>query len=136
MGIFKDRRYYINKFLSVPVYIKIVGIIFLAVIILEFATIISIYIIFYKAEYNRLEKSGNAAGKIISYKIEDYMEAGNIAGLRKLLCYTVRNSTILSYAMVKNEKGKIIVFVRKKRFKIVKKKYRPVIPLNISIKTR
>ena len=122
MGIFKDRRYYINKFLSVPVYIKIVGIIFLAVIILEFATIISIYIIFYKAEYNRLEKSGNAAGKIISYKIEDYMEAGNIAGLRKLLCYTVRNSTILSYAMVKNEKGKIIVFVRKKRFKIVKKK--------------
>ncbi len=125
MGIFKNRRYYVNKFLSVPVYVKIFGIIFLAVIILEFATIISIYIIFYKAEYNRLEKSGNAAGKIISYKIEDYIEAGNVAGLRKILCYTVRNSTLLDYAMVKNENGKTIVFVTKKGLKSSGKKISP-----------
>ena len=114
MGIFKDRRYYINKLLSVPVYIKIVGIIFLVVVIIEFATIVSIYLIFYKSEYARLKKSGEAAGKIISYKIEDYLESGNTAGLKKLISYTVRNSTILDYAIIRNQKGKIIVSASKK----------------------
>ena len=122
MDIFKDRRYYINKLLSVPVYIKIIGIIFFAVIILEFTTIVSIYLIFYKSEYHRLKKSGEAAGKIISYKIEDYMEAGNIAGLKKLIYYTVSKSTLLDYVIVRDEKGKVIVFVSKKTLKSLEKK--------------
>ena len=124
MGIFKNRRYYIDKVLSVPVYIKIVGILFLAVVIIEFATVISIYLIFYKQEYLRLKKSGEAAGKIISYKIEDYIEAGNIAGLKKLLYYTVSKSTLLNYVIVRNEKGKVIVFVSKKGLKSLGKKHR------------
>lgn len=113
----KVSGYYFRKILSVPVYVKIITLLFLFVVIIESATITSFYFIIFKKEHLRLERAGIAAGKILSYRVEDFFEAGDMNGLRKMLCYVVKNSTIISYAIVKNNSGKILSYAFKKNGK-------------------
>jgi len=116
-------RYYINKILSVPIYIKITGILLLIVVALEFATIFSLYIFYYRQEHARLKKSGSAAGRIIAYRIEDYMEENNIPKLKEMIKFDVANSSIVQYMVVKKEDGSVIAYAAKKGFRIEQGKY-------------
>ena len=106
-GGLKNLRYYFKKILSIPIYLKILAIFLLTVIMVEFATITSIYFIFYKKEHLRIEHSGTAAAKIISYRVEDFFETGNMPGLKKMISYVVRNSTVLEYAVVRDGAGRV-----------------------------
>ena len=136
MGIFKDRRYYINKLLSVPVYIKITGVLFLIVVILEFVTIISIYVIFYKQDQLHLKESGNSTGKTIADMSEDYVESNDIVRLKDNLLFEINHSKILKYIIIRKNNGRIITYVSKKGFKIEQKRNNnnEDLPLHIVIK--
>ncbi len=107
-------RHILRKILSVPIHIKIIGILFAAVIVLELATIVSLYIIFSGREYSRIVKTGNAAGKIIAYRIKGYLKEGDTLKLKKMLRYNISISPILMYIVVRTNGGRIIASASKK----------------------
>ncbi len=136
MGKFKNWRYYLNKILSVPLYIKITGAFILIIIVLEFTTIMSIYLIFYKHDQQHLKESGKQTGKIIADMAEDYVEANNIRQLKDNLKFEIIHNKILRYIIVKRNDGEIITFVSKNGYKIGqnKKSYNDgIIDLNFPI---
>ncbi|MHB1661340.1 MAG: sensor histidine kinase [bacterium] len=116
-------RYYLNKLLSVPIYIKITGILFLVVIALEFATVASIYFFYYKQEHTYLEKRSNSTGKIIADRVEDYIENNDIIQLQDTLRFELNHSDTVQYIIVIKKDGRIIAYASKKAVKIETGKY-------------